>query len=259
MSVKNIPIYRRPEALADVRTHYCAGCGHGIIHKLLAEALGELELIDKTIVIAPVGCSVLIYKYIDVDGCEAAHGRAPAVATGLKRALPDRIVISYQGDGDLLAIGAGETVHAANRGENITVIFVNNAVYGMTGGHVAPTSLEGQKTLTTPDGRNPAEVGSPMRACEILDTLTAPVYIERVAVNNPASVRKTKKAITKALRYQMEGRGYSFVEVLSMCPTNWGVEPVTAAEWVKDAMVPYYPMKVFRDRPADEAAEKKAS
>ena len=259
MSVKNIPIYRRPEALADVRTHYCAGCGHGIIHKLLAEALGELEIIDNTIVIAPVGCSVLIYKYIDVDGCEAAHGRSPAVATGLKRALPDRIVISYQGDGDLLAIGAGETIHAANRGENITVIFVNNAVYGMTGGHVAPTSLEGQKTLTTPDGRNPADIGSPMRACEIIDTLAAPVYIERTAVNNPASVRKTKKAIVKALRYQMEGRGYSFVEVLSMCPTNWGVEPVTAAEWVKDAMVPFYPMKVFRDRPADEAAEKKAS
>ena len=259
MSVKNIPIYRRPEALADVRTHYCAGCGHGIIHKLLAEALGELEIIDNTIVIAPVGCSVLIYKYIDVDGCEAAHGRSPAVATGLKRALPDRIVISYQGDGDLLAIGAGETIHAANRGENITVIFVNNAVYGMTGGHVAPTSLEGQKTLTTPDGRNPADIGSPMRACEIIDTLAAPVYIERTAVNNPASVRKTKKAIAKALRYQMEGRGYSFVEVLSMCPTNWGVEPVTAAEWVKDAMVPFYPMKVFRDRPADEAAEKKAS
>lgn len=258
--MKSIPIYRRPEALADVRTHYCAGCGHGIIHKLLAEALGELELRDKTVVIAPVGCSVLIYKYIDVDGCEAAHGRAPAVATGLKRALPDRIVISYQGDGDLLAIGAGETIHAANRGEKITVIFVNNAVYGMTGGHVAPTSLEGQKTLTTPDGRNPADLGSPMRACEIIDTLAAPVYIERTAVNNPASIRKTKKAIVKALRYQMEGRGYSFVEVLSMCPTNWGVEPVTAAEWVKDAMVPFYPMKVFRDRPADEAAaEKKAS
>lgn len=258
--MKSIPIYRRPEALADVRTHYCAGCGHGIIHKLLAEALGELEVRDKTVVIAPVGCSVLIYKYINVDGCEAAHGRAPAVATGLKRALPDRIVISYQGDGDLLAIGAGETIHAANRGEKITVIFVNNAVYGMTGGHVAPTSLEGQKTLTTPDGRNPADLGSPMRACEIIDTLAAPVYIERTAVNNPASIRKTKKAIVKALRYQMEGRGYSFVEVLSMCPTNWGVEPVTAAEWVKDAMVPFYPMKVFRDRPADEAAaEKKAS
>ena len=260
MSGKRIPIYKRPEALSDVRTHYCAGCGHGIIHKLVAEALKELELVEKTIVIAPVGCSVLIYKYLEIDGLEAAHGRAPAVATGLKRALPDRVVISYQGDGDLLAIGAGETVHAANRGEDITVFFVNNAIYGMTGGQMAPTSLKGQKTITSPEGRNHADVGSPIRACEILNTLEAPAYIERVSVHNPASVRKTKKAITKALRYQMEGRGYSFVEVLSMCPTNWGVDPVVGADWVKEAMVPCYPLKVFRDRPGEEeAAEEKAS
>ena len=259
MSVKTIPMYKRPEALTDVRTHYCAGCGHGIIHKLLAEALTELDVREDAIVIAPVGCSVLLYNYIEVDGLEAAHGRAPAVATGLKRALPDRMVISYQGDGDLLAIGAGETVHAANRGENITVLFVNNAIYGMTGGQMAPTTLEGQKTLTTPGGRNTADVGFPIRACEMLDTLEAPAYIERVSVHNPGAVRKTKKAILKALQYQKDGRGYSFVEILSMCPTNWGVEPAAGAEWVKDAMVPWYPLKKFRDRPAESEEEKKAS
>ncbi len=252
-------MYKRPELLNDVRTHYCAGCGHGIIHKLLAEAIEELGAREDTIILAPVGCSVLIYNYLDVDGLEAAHGRAPAVATGLKRALPDKLVISYQGDGDLLAIGAGETVHAANRGENITVIFVNNAIYGMTGGQMAPTTLEGQKTLTTPGGRNPADVGFPIRACELLDTLEAPAYIERVSVHNPAAARKAKKAIQKALSYQKEGRGYSFVEILSMCPTNWGVDPVKGAEWVKDAMVPWYPLKKFRDRPAEGDEEKKAS
>jgi 2-oxoglutarate ferredoxin oxidoreductase subunit beta len=255
MSEKTIPMYKRPEALTDVRTHYCAGCGHGIIHKLLAEALDELEIRDRTIIIGPVGCSVLIYNYIEVDGLEAAHGRAPAVATGLKRALPDRMVISYQGDGDLLAIGAGETVHAANRGEKITVIFVNNAVYGMTGGQMAPTSLQGQKTLTTPEGRNTGEVGFPIRACELLNTLEAPAYIERTSVHNPGAVRNTKKAIVKALRYQKEGLGYSFVEILSMCPTNWGVEPVEGADWVKDAMIPWFPLKKFRDRPAETETE----
>ncbi len=248
-------MYARPEALKDVRTHYCAGCGHGIIQKLVAEALDELGVREETIVIGPVGCSVLIYNYLEVDGLEAAHGRAPAVATGLKRARPDKLVISYQGDGDLLAIGTGETVHAANRGENISVIFVNNAIYGMTGGQMAPTTLEGQKTKTSPAGRNPLDVGFPIRACEMLDTLEAPAYIERVSVHNPAAVRKAKKAVSKALRYQMEGRGYSFVEVLSMCPTNWGIDPVRAAEWVKDAMIPWYPLNVFRDRPAAESGE----
>ena len=255
-------MYKRPELLSDVRTHYCAGCGHGIIHKLLAEALAELNAREDTIVIAPVGCSVLLYNYLEVDGLEAAHGRAPAVATGLKRARPDKLVVSYQGDGDLLAIGTGETVHAANRGENITVIFVNNAIYGMTGGQMAPTTLEGQKTLTSPAGRNPAEAGYPVRACELLDTLEAPAYIERVSVHNPGAARKAKKAILKALQYQKDGRGYSFVEILSMCPTNWGVDPVTGAEWVKDAMVPWYPLKKFRDRPAEDqtaAEEKQAS
>lgn len=259
MSEKTIPIYKRPKGLTDVRTHYCAGCGHGIIHKLLAEALEELEILEETIIIAPVGCSVLLYNYIDVDGLEAAHGRAPAVATGLKRALPEKMVISYQGDGDLLAIGAGETVHAANRGEKISVIFVNNAVYGMTGGQMAPTTLEGQKTLTSPYGRDASDVGFPIRACEMLDTLEAPAYIERTSVHNPAAVRKTKKAILKALQYQKDGLGYSFVEILSMCPTNWGVDPVTGADWVKEAMVPWYPLKKFRDRPSDSDNEKKAS
>jgi len=256
MSEKTIPMYKRPESLSDVRTHYCPGCGHGIIHKLIAEVLDELELREETIVIAPVGCSVLIYNYLEVDGLEAAHGRAPAVATGIKRALPDKLVISYQGDGDLLAIGTAETVHTANRGEDISVIFVNNAIYGMTGGQMAPTSLEGQKTLTTPAGRNPADVGFPIRACEMLNTLEAPAYIERTSVHNPGAIRKTKKAIYKALKYQKEGRGYSFVEILSMCPTNWGVEPVAGAEWVKDAMVPWYPLKKFRDRPAEEDTDK---
>jgi 2-oxoglutarate ferredoxin oxidoreductase subunit beta len=258
-------MYERPDALTETRTHYCAGCGHGIIHKLLAEALDEQGLREETLVIAPVGCSVLLYNYLEVDGLEAAHGRAPAVATGLKRARPDKLVISYQGDGDLLAIGTGETVHAANRGENITVIFVNNAIYGMTGGQMAPTTLAGQKTKTTPTGRNSSDVGFPVRACEMLDTLEAPAYIERVSVHNPGAVRKTKKAIAKALRYQKEGLGYSFVEVLSMCPTNWGVDPVKAADWVKESMVPWYPTKVFRDRPAagtdagEAAREAKAS
>jgi len=259
MSVKTIPTYKRPKGLTDVRTHYCAGCGHGIIHKLLAESLEELGILEKSIVIAPVGCSVLLYNYIDVDGLEAAHGRASAVATGLKRALSDRIVISYQGDGDLLAIGTGETVHAANRGENITVIFVNNAVYGMTGGQLAPTTLEGQKTLTSPYGRDAADIGYPIRACELLDTLEAPLYIERSSVHNPAAIRKTKKAITKALQYQKDGLGYSFVEILSMCPTNWGVDPVEGAAWVKDAMVPWYPLKKFRDRPSSSEPMRRAS
>lgn len=254
MNEKTLPLYKRPDALINTRTHYCAGCGHGIIHKLFAEALDELSLREETVLVAPVGCSVLIYNYINVDGVEAAHGRAPALATGLKRALPDRIIVSYQGDGDLLAIGTAETIHTANRGENITVFFVNNAIYGMTGGQMAPTTLSGQKTLTTPVGRDAGEVGLPIRACEIINTLEAPAYIARVGVHNPGAVRKTKNTIKKALQYQKEGRGYSFVEILSMCPTNWGVEPAAGAQWVKDAMEPWYPMKVFRDRPADEAA-----
>ncbi len=241
-------IYDKPKSLVDVKTHYCPGCGHGIVHKLIAESLDELDVQDRTVLVAPVGCSVLAYNYIDVDGCEAAHGRAPAVATGLKRVHPDNVVISYQGDGDLLAIGTAETIHAANRGENITVIFVNNAIYGMTGGQMAPTTMDKQVTKTTPYGRDTADVGFPIRACEMVATLERPAFIERVSVHDVKNIRKAKKAIKKALENQVEGKGYSFVEVLSMCPTNWGVDPQTGADWVKDTMVPYYPLGNFRDR-----------
>jgi len=241
-------VYTKPKSLRNVKMHYCPGCGHSIIHKLLASAIDELEIREKTIIIAPVGCSVLIYDYIDCDGTEAAHGRAPAVATGLKRTMPDRIVVSYQGDGDLAAIGTAETIHAANRGENITVIFVNNAIYGMTGGQMAPTTLVGQRTTTTPTGRNSELVGFPLKMCEILNQLESPYYIERVSVHDVKNINKAKRAIRKALDYQNKGLGYSFIEVLSMCPTNWGVNPVTATQWVGEEMTGYYKLGVFRDR-----------
>jgi 2-oxoglutarate ferredoxin oxidoreductase subunit beta len=241
-------VYTRPESLVDVPTHYCPGCGHGIIHKLMAQVIDELGIRERTIVIAPVGCSVLVYNYIEADGLESAHGRAPAVATGLKRVLPDKIVISYQGDGDLLAIGTAETIHAANRGEGITILFVNNAVYGMTGGQMAPTSLVGQKTKTSPYGRNPAEAGLPIRACELLATLEAPVFIERCAVNSVKNILQAKRAMKKALDNQVKDRGFSFVEFLSMCPTNWGMSSQAAADWVGEEMTSYYPLGNFRDR-----------
>lgn len=241
-------VYSRPQSLQDVPNHYCPGCGHGIIHKLLAQAIDELGIRGQSILVAPVGCAVLIYYYLDLDSCEAAHGRAQAVATGLKRVHRDKVIISYQGDGDLLAIGTAETIHAANRGENFTTVYVNNAIYGMTGGQMAPTTLAGQKTKTSPYGRNPAEAGMPIRACELLNTLEAPVFIERCAVNNVKNVLRTKKAIRKALENQLAGRGYSFVEVLSMCPTNWGMDPAAATTWVDTDMVPYYPLGNFRDR-----------
>ena len=240
-------IYSFSKSMREVTTHYCAGCGHGIVHKLIAQIMDELGIQEKTLVIAPVGCSVLAYNYLKADGLEAAHGRAPAVSTGLKRVHKDKVVICYQGDGDLLAIGTAETVHAANRGEHITVIFINNAIYGMTGGQMAPTTMEGQVTKTTPYGRNPQEVGWPIRACELLNTLEAPYYIERCAVYDVKHINQTKKAIKKAIQNQIDGKGYSFVEILSMCPTNWGVEPTKAAEWVRDVMEPYYPVKCFRD------------
>jgi 2-oxoglutarate ferredoxin oxidoreductase subunit beta len=230
-------VYGRPASLVDRPNHYCPGCGHGTIHKLLAQAIDELGIRERTILVAPVGCSVLAYYYLAVDSCEAAHGRAPAVATGIKRVHPDHIVVSYQGDGDLLAIGMGETVHAANRGEKLSVIFVNNAIYGMTGGQMA-----------SPYGRIPAEAGYPIRACELLNTLEAPYYIERCAVNTVKNTLRARKAILKALRYQAEGKGYSFVEILSMCPTGWGVEPREAAGWITEAMVPWFPLGVLRDR-----------
>ncbi|MBN2049677.1 MAG: 2-oxoglutarate oxidoreductase [Spirochaetales bacterium] len=242
-------VYDRPEALVDRAHHYCPGCGHGIIHKLLAEIIDDAGIRENTIIVAPVGCSVLAYFYLNVDGCEAAHGRAPAVATGIKRVHGNsKHVLVYQGDGDLLAIGTAETIHAANRGENLTIIFVNNAIYGMTGGQMAPTSLAEQKTKTSPYGRKVADFGQPIRACEMINTLEAPVFIERCAVNSVKNILKTKKALKKAVKNQVEGRGYSFVEILSMCPTGWGIKPVDALKWVEDAMIPYYPLGNFRDR-----------
>lgn len=253
--------YEFPKSMKNVKTHYCGGCGHGIVHKLIAQVIDEMQIQQDVLLVAPVGCAVFAYNYIDVDSCEAAHGRAPAVATGMKRVHPDKIVISYQGDGDLLAIGTAETIHAANRGENITVIFINNAIYGMTGGQMAPTSLVGQVTKTTPYGRKAEDVGYPIRASELLNTLVEPKYIERCAVYDVKHINQTKAAIKKAFTYQKEGKGYSFVEILSMCPTNWGVDALTAAEWVKTEMEPYYPLGVFRDVPAGiipEAASPKA-
>jgi 2-oxoglutarate ferredoxin oxidoreductase subunit beta len=246
--IKETYAYKRPESLTPAHTHYCAGCGHGIIHRLLAECIDELGIAGSTILIAPVGCAVLAYNYLKVDSCESAHGRAPAVATGVKRVHKDKVVISYQGDGDLLAIGTAETIHAANRGENITVIFVNNAIYGMTGGQMAPTSLAGQVTKTSPAGRNPDDVGFPIRACELINTLERPAFIERCSVHDVKHVIKTKKAIRKGIENQMTGRGYSFIEVLSMCPTNWGMKPTDAAAWVAESMAAYYPVQNFRDR-----------
>jgi len=241
-------VYTHPESLKKTRMHYCPGCGHGIIHKILAQCIDELSIREETVIVAPVGCSVLIYNYYNCDGAESAHGRAQAVSTGLKRALPDNIIVCYQGDGDLAAIGTAESLHAANRGENFTVIFVNNAIYGMTGGQMAPTTLIGQRTKTSPYGRDKGNSGMPLKWCELLTELEGPVYIERTSVHDAKHVIRTKKAIKKAIEYQRKGLGYSFVEILSMCPTNWGLASLQSAEWVKESMVPYYPLNVFRDR-----------
>ncbi len=245
-------IYKKPESLKKVRMHYCPGCGHSIIHKLLAQCIDEFGIREETIIVAPVGCSVLIYNYYNCDGTESAHGRAQAVSTGLKRAAPEMMVVCYQGDGDLAAIGTAETIHAANRNENFTVIFVNNAIYGMTGGQMAPTTLVGQRTRTSPFGREESNSGKPLKLCELLSQLDGPHYIERVSVHDVKNVMKTKKAIKKGLKYQREGCGYSFVEVLSMCPTNWGMTTLQAAHWVKEDMIPYYPLGVYRDRGIEE-------
>jgi 2-oxoglutarate ferredoxin oxidoreductase subunit beta len=239
-------VFTRPQSLADVNTHYCPGCTHGIIHRLVAEAIDELGVAERTIGVAPVGCSVLAYNYFNVDFQEAAHGRAPAVATGIKRALPDRIVFTYQGDGDLASIGTAEIVHAANRGEGVTVIYVNNAIYGMTGGQMAPTTLEGQKTTTSPNGRDVNTVGYPIRVAEMLSTLVAPQYIARVAVNSPANIQKAKRAIKKAFEVQLNNNGFALVEVLSTCPTNWGLAPEKALKWLEENMIPYYPLGEFK-------------
>ncbi len=245
-------VFEKPKALTDAVLHYCPGCTHGIIHRLVAEAIDELGVQGRTVGIASVGCSVMSYDYFDVDMVQAAHGRAPAVATGVKRANPDNIVFTYQGDGDLAAIGTAETVHSAARGENITVIFVNNAIYGMTGGQMAPTTLPGQVTQTSPYGRDTATVGFPLKVCELLSNVDGATYLERVAVNNVKNVKNAKKAIKKALQYQTEGKGFSLVEVISTCPTNWGMTPQNALKWLEDNMIPYYPLGVYKDKFAQE-------
>ncbi len=246
-------VAKRPNSMTATPTHYCPGCTHGIIHRLVAEAIDTLGIEGRTIGVAPVGCSVLAYNYFTVDMIEAAHGRAPAVATGLKRAEPGNIVFTYQGDGDLASIGMAETVHAAARNENITIIFVNNAIYGMTGGQMAPTSLPGQVTQTSPYGRDVTQCGYPIRVCEMLSELEGPEYLARVAVNSVKNVNAAKKAIEKAFRNQVEGKGFSLIEVVSGCPTNWGMTPQAALKWIDDAMIPYYPLGVYKDRSAKEA------
>ena len=245
-------VFEKPKALTDAPFHYCPGCTHGIIHRLVAEAIDELGIEGKTVGVAPVGCAVMAYDYFACDMVEAAHGRAPAVATGIKRALPENIVFTYQGDGDLASIGMAETVHAATRNENITIIFVNNAIYGMTGGQMAPTSLPGQVTQTSPYGRDVQTQGFPIKVSELLSSLDAPEYIERVAVNNVKNVNKAKKAIKKAFQNQIEGKGFSLVEVVSSCPTNWGMTPSKALQWVDEKMIPYYPLGVYRDKSAEK-------
>jgi 2-oxoglutarate ferredoxin oxidoreductase subunit beta len=240
-------VFKRSSMLTDMEFHYCPGCTHGIIHRLVAEVLEEMGVQEKTVGIAPVGCAVFAYKYFNCDMYEASHGRAPAVATGIKRARPDACVFTYQGDGDLASIGAAEIVHAAHRGEKITAIFVNNAIYGMTGGQMAPTTLLGQKTTTSPYGRDKETCGSPIRMSEMLATLEGSGYIARVALNNNANIIKAKKAIRAAFECQMAGKGFSMVEILSTCPTNWGLDPLEAMKWLEDNMIPYYPLGVFKE------------
>jgi Pyruvate:ferredoxin oxidoreductase and related 2-oxoacid:ferredoxin oxidoreductases, beta subunit len=239
-------LFARPESLCDVPFHYCPGCHHGIIHRLVAEVIDEMKLRDRTVGVVPVGCSVLAYDYFNFDSQEAAHGRAPAVATGIKRVHPDNFVFTYQGDGDLASIGCAEIVHAAARGEKISTIFVNNAIYGMTGGQMAPTTLAGQVTTTSPYGRKPELVGMPIRISELLSTLDGARYIARVAVNNPANMAKAKAAIKKSFEIQLSGLGFSLVEVLSICPTNWGMTPLEAVAWMEKNMMAYYPLGVFK-------------
>lgn len=245
-------LFTRPQSLRDMPTHYCPGCHHGIIHRLVAEVIDELKIQDIAIGVAPVGCSVLAYEYFNVDMFEAAHGRAPAVATGVKRVHPDAVVFTYQGDGDLAAIGCSEIVHAAARGEKITAIFVNNAIYGMTGGQMAPTTLLEQITNTSPYGRSEEQAGMPIRISEMLATLDGAKYIARVAVNNPANMAKAKQAIKKAFEVQIRGEGFALIEVLSTCPTNWGMNPVEAVKWLEKNMISYYPLGILKE-PKEEA------
>jgi len=238
--------YKKPEALSDAHTHYCPGCTHGVIHRLIAEVIDELGIRGRTVGIAPVGCAVLAYNYFTFDFQEAAHGRAPAMATGIKRVRPDLIVFTYQGDGDLASIGMGEIIHAANRGEKFTTIFVNNAVYGMTGGQMAPTTMPDQRTTTSPFGRDTADCGMPIKVAELLSALQTPGYITRQTAIKPKYIVRAKNAIKKAFEYQMEGRCFSIVEVISTCPTNWGMTPLEAVKWAEEAMLPYYKLGDYK-------------
>ncbi len=240
-------VFEKTKGLTDAVTHYCPGCTHGIVHRLVGESLEELGLIGEAVGVAPVGCSVMAYNYFSCDMVQAPHGRAPAVATGLKRALPDNIIFTYQGDGDLAAIGTAETVHIAARGENVTIIFINNAIYGMTGGQMAPTTLPGQVTQTTPYGRDTNYSGNPIRVCEMISTLDGAAYVERVAVNNVKNVIKAKAAIKRGFEMQMQKKGLSLIEVVSTCPTNWGLTPVNALKWLEENMLPYYPLGNYKN------------
>lgn len=240
-------VYENTRSLLDVPTHYCPGCTHGVIHKLVGEVIDELGILAKTIGVVPVGCSVLAYKYFACDMFQAAHGRAPAVGTGIKRTNPDKVVFTYQGDGDLAAIGTAEIVHVAARGENITSIFVNNCIYGMTGGQMAPTTLPGQVTETSPYGRDVKREGHPIRISEMISTLDGACYVERVSVDTVPNILKAKKAIKKAFQNQLDGKGFSMIEVLSICPTNWGLTPTESMQWLKDKMIPYYPLGIKKD------------
>jgi 2-oxoglutarate/2-oxoacid ferredoxin oxidoreductase subunit beta len=243
-------IYSRPQSLTDTPMHYCPGCTHGVAHRLIAEVLDEMDLREKTIGVAPVGCSVFAYNYLDCDFVEAAHGRAPAMATGVKRVLPDRIVFTYQGDGDLASIGMAEIMHAAGRGENITVVFINNAIYGMTGGQMAPTTLPGQKTTSSPTGRDVEQTGFPLRMAEVLASMDGTGYSVRRSLHDPKNVRLAKKAIRMAFEVQRHGLGFAMVELLSTCPTNWGLTPQQSLKWVEEHMVPAFPLGDYKVSPA---------
>ena len=246
-------VYAKPKLITDNVMHYCPGCSHGTVHKLIAEVIEEMGFAEKTVGVSPVGCSVFAYNYIDIDWIEAAHGRALAVATAVKRLYPGNLVFTYQGDGDLASIGLAETMSAANRGENISVIFVNNGIYGMTGGQLAPTTLVGMKATTAPKGRDPREHGYPMHVCEILNQLTAPYYLERTSCNNPANVARTKAAIRKAFQNQLDGKGFSLVEIVTSCPTNWGLEPLEALGFLEEKMFKEFPLGVIRDKDKEGA------
>jgi len=240
-------IFEYTKGMREQSTHYCPGCTHGIAHRLIMEALDERGALGDAIGVAPIGCSILAHQYLNVDMCESSHGRAPAIASAVKRVHPDAFVFTYQGDGDLASIGTGEIIHAAHRGEKFSTFFINNAIYGMTGGQMAPTTLIGQKTTTSVEGRQQAVHGKPLRMCELIATIEGAVYVERVALNSPANVRKAKKAIVKAFEIQEKGLGFGFVELLSTCPTNWGLDPVAALGWLQNEMIPYYPLGVFKE------------